>query len=312
MAKIIDLTNQTFGKLTVTGRFPPEKGDREARWECVCECGNTTVVRGTHLRQGKVVSCGCHGKNQQIIDLVGQRFGRLLVLELDNDNRGKGTYWWCLCDCGMRKSIPSKSLREGKTHSCGCLNKEQVTALGKSNMKDLSGLRFGRLLVISPTEKRKQNCVIWCCRCDCGNFYEVSSSLLQSGHVSSCGCLGRSKGESRIEELLQLANQTYEREKSFEDCRSSAGVLYRFDFYVNNKYLIEFDGEQHYRASSGWNTEEHFQVVQQRDREKESWCIKHGMTLIRIPYHHLSKLTIDDLMLETSNFIIIKEGVQIC
>ena len=50
MAKIIDLTNQVFGKLTVTGRFPPKKGDREARWECSCECGNTTVVRGTHLR----------------------------------------------------------------------------------------------------------------------------------------------------------------------------------------------------------------------------------------------------------------------
>ena len=312
MAKIIDLTNQVFGKLTVTGRFPPKKGDREARWECSCECGNTTVVRGTHLRQGKIVSCGCHGRNQQIIDLAGQRFGRLLVLELDNQNRGKGTYWWCLCDCGTRKSIPSKSLREGKTHSCGCLNKEQATALGKGNMRDLSGLRFGRLLVMSPTEKRKQNCVVWRCQCDCGNFYEVSSSLLQSGHVFSCGCLGRSKGESRIEELLQLANQTYEREKSFEDCCSSAGVLYRFDFYINNKYLIEFDGEQHYRASSGWNTEEHLRVVQQRDREKEKWCIKHGMTLIRIPYHHLSKLTIDDLMLETSNFITIKEGVQIC
>mgnify|MGYP003537961784 CR=1 FL=1 len=48
---------------------------------------------------------------------------------------------------------------------------------------------------------------------------------------------------SRIKELLQFANLQYEREKSFKDCRSEVGVLYRFDFYVNNKYLIEFDGE---------------------------------------------------------------------
>ena len=312
MAKIIDLTNQTFGKLTVTGRFPPEKGDREARWECVCECGNTTVVRGTHLRQGKIVSCGCHGKNQQIIDLAGQRFGRLLVLELDNDNRGKGTYWWCLCECGMRKSIPSKSLREGKTHSCGCLNKEQVTALGKSNMKDLSGLRFGRLLVISPTEKRQQSCVIWRCQCDCGNFYEVSSSLLQSGHVSSCGCLGRSKGEGKIEDLLRLAGKKYEREKTFDTCRSSNDVLYRFDFYVEDKYLIEFDGQQHYISTSGWNTKEKLLLTQQRDQEKNQWCIENKQTLIRIPYYRLDELELEDLNIETSKFIVIKEGEIIC
>lgn len=312
MAKAIDLTNQVFGKLTVINRHPPEKGDREARWVCQCECGNKTVVRGTHLRQGKIVSCGCHGKNGQIIDLTNQRYGRLIALRIDETRRGDGTWWICQCDCGVIKSVPGRSLREGKCRSCGCINKEQAAELGKNNMRDLFGKRFGKLVVIEPTENRKQNCVVWKCKCDCGNFYEVSSSLLRSGHVSSCGCLGRSKGESRIEELLQFANLQYEREKSFKDCRSEVGVLYRFDFYVNNKYLIEFDGEQHYRSSSGWNTKEHLQLVQQRDREKEEWCIKNKMTLIRIPYHHFSKLTIEDLILETSNFIVIKEGVQIC
>ena len=56
--KLIDLTGQTFGSLTVVGRFGSDR-QGYATWRCRCTCGNTTAQRGEALRNGRVVSCGC-------------------------------------------------------------------------------------------------------------------------------------------------------------------------------------------------------------------------------------------------------------
>ena len=60
----------------------------------------------------------------KLIDLTGQRFGRLLVLERANYNN-HGAYWLCKCDCGNEKIISGTSLRKGLTISCGCYAKEK-------------------------------------------------------------------------------------------------------------------------------------------------------------------------------------------
>ena len=58
MAKVKDLTGQKFGKLTVIKRAENNKHGLP-RWECRCDCGNTTLVSGQHLREGRAKSCGC-------------------------------------------------------------------------------------------------------------------------------------------------------------------------------------------------------------------------------------------------------------
>lgn len=56
--------------------------------------------------------------------------------------------------------------------------------------KDLTGRRFGKLVVLSQTEKRMDGgSIVWRCRCDCGQFAEVSARRLIRGKVRSCGCL---------------------------------------------------------------------------------------------------------------------------
>ncbi len=67
------------------------------------------------------------------IDLIGRRFGRLLVLsraenKVRTNSRGFEIYWNCICDCGRTKNISSKSLRNGVTKSCNCISKEEVAA----------------------------------------------------------------------------------------------------------------------------------------------------------------------------------------
>ena len=57
------------------------------------------------------------------------------------------------------------------------------------NFKDLTGQRFGRLIVIKRVENDKLGKAQWLCQCDCGNKKEVSTQSLKSGKVQSCGCL---------------------------------------------------------------------------------------------------------------------------
>ena len=58
MSKLVDITGNKYGKLTVIKRLQNIKGGI-ALWECRCDCGNSTVVRGGNLKSGAVKSCGC-------------------------------------------------------------------------------------------------------------------------------------------------------------------------------------------------------------------------------------------------------------
>jgi len=56
---LIDEAGHKYGRLTVAKRAENTESGEEARWLCVCECGNERAVRGTSLRNGHTQSCGC-------------------------------------------------------------------------------------------------------------------------------------------------------------------------------------------------------------------------------------------------------------
>ena len=59
--------------------------------------------------------------------------------------------------------------------------------------KDITGERFGRLLVVIEANKNSSGRVSWLCRCDCGNEAIVASDALVSCRTKSCGCLQRER-----------------------------------------------------------------------------------------------------------------------
>lgn len=59
-------------------------------------------------------------------DLIGQRFGKLVVIKKDNDSTTRHPKWLCQCDCGQIKSIHASALVGGLTRSCGCLRRETM------------------------------------------------------------------------------------------------------------------------------------------------------------------------------------------
>lgn len=185
-------------------------------------------------------------------DLRGEKFGRLTPLYPLEKRVKRFIVWHCICDCGNECDVIGSHLTSGHTKSCGCLQSEKAKEIGSSHFKDLTGKQFGRLTVIKRVEDYISNNsrqVQYLCQCNCENhtLIKVLSSNLKQGNTMSCGCIGVSKGEYIIKQLLTKNNIFYEEQKIFKNCRfPDTNYFARFDFFVDNKYLIEFDGKQHF------------------------------------------------------------------
>lgn len=246
------------------------------------------------------------------IDLVGQKFGYLTVISLDEErtNNNKRTYWFCKCDCGNPeiKSIRCDQLSSGRTKSCGCYNRkmasERMKKISQSNQikEDLTGKIFGYWYVQNRAEN-KNNHVAWNCICKCGTKRVVLGQSLKNGKSQSCGCLKISHGQKKIFDLLTNANIPFQRQYVVQDLfftnmRNKA----RFDFYINNKYFVEYDGQQHFLEKDKEFFKHGFKTIKQHDTIKNQYCIDNNIPLIRIPYTHYKDLCLEDLLLETSSF----------
>lgn len=97
------------------------------------------------------------------LKLIGQRFGKLLVINFVGIGKHGRTLWNCLCDCGNKKIVPADHLTRGGTKSCGCL-------YGKT---EKIGTRYGKLVIIERAKRIKKGPWFWRCKCDCGNIVVV-------------------------------------------------------------------------------------------------------------------------------------------
>jgi len=68
-----------------------------------------------------------HKPGNRRVDLAGQRFGRLTVVEyMGTDTASGSAYWYCECDCGEAITTSGSYLRAGKSRSCGCITVERL------------------------------------------------------------------------------------------------------------------------------------------------------------------------------------------
>ena len=151
--------------------------------------------------------------------------------------------WHCICSCQDKKEVDviGKSLRNGKTTSCGCYNKKRTK---ESLTKDLKGKTFGKLTVLKQVDKPDKKGAFWLCQCSCKKktLKIVRSHALISGNTSSCGCRSFSKGEEKIANVLRELNIEYIHEYKLKNSQL------RFDFFLPNlNTAIEYDGEQHFK-----------------------------------------------------------------
>lgn len=116
---------------------------------------------------------------------IGYRTGHLAVASDTGSRKNGYTVWQCLCDCGGTICLDTRTLQRGTVGDCGCTTKVNP------KQKDLTGQRFGRLVVVEPTELRGKNgATVWKCKCDCGEETLAVATQLTQGYKKSCGCMG--------------------------------------------------------------------------------------------------------------------------
>lgn len=290
MGKFIDLTGKRFGNLTVVQRVKDNilpSGQSEIMWQCQCDCGNITVVRGFYLRNGHTKSCGC--LKFETSDYTGQVINGIKILKM----LPKHGELSCKCQCYCGKTFVSRisSIKNKHTQSCGCKKKQ----LRISNMV---GQKFGKLTVLhqglDEITKSNRRYVRWVCQCDCGRKSLVRGTSLRNGHSQSCGCQRvdainvTSKGEIWISEYLSELGLTFESQKTYFNLVGVKNGLLSFDFCIkkdNHQFLIECQGEQHYRPLDYFGGMDSFIIQQENDGLKRKYVLAHSnMTLIELPY----------------------------
>lgn len=122
-------------------------------------------------------------------DLIGQRFGKLVVTEqLESTPKGMRR-WLCQCDCGNTYISTTGNLTRRTMANCGCLKSP-----------DLTGRVFGRLTVLGRSDKRsprgKRTTPMWKCQCECGNVTYKATDTLTNPDESMCAeCAAKNAAE---------------------------------------------------------------------------------------------------------------------
>ena len=239
-------------------------------------------------------------------DLTGQKFGRWTVLyKTSKRTKNRTVIWHCRCECGNEKDVDAYTLRSGQSKSCGCLQKEIAAKIGEKTRIDLTGQRFGKLVALYPIYSGSHNeHTKWHCKCDCGNECDIDMGNLRQGFSKSCGCTVSSQ-EEKIIKILKNSNITFSYQHRFDNFKQKT-----YDFFVDNIYVIEYDGEQHFKSPGyGWSTKDHLQRTHNSDLLKNKYCFDNNIPIIRIPYN--IEYTVDDLKLETTRFLLTPENEEI-
>ena len=123
---------------------------------------------------------------------IGNKYGKLLVIEEAGIDSSKHRMWRCQCDCGNIIEVRGAKLRSGDKTDCGCVKKHGFV--------DETDNRYGRLKVLELAGvKGSDRGMRWKCQCDCGNIVEVAGRDLRQGKTQSCGCLmNEARGQSVV------------------------------------------------------------------------------------------------------------------
>ena len=294
MGRFIDLTGKRFGYLTVIKRVDDNvlpSGQSEIMWLCMCDCGNFTTVRSFYLRNGHTKSCGC--LKYETSDFTGQVINGIKIIKMLPKSKKGELNCECLCHCGNIFTTRLSSLKNNHTKSCGCRKKQL-------RIQDMVGKKFGKLTVLHQGlyefTKFDRRFIRWVCQCDCGRQALVRGVHLRNGHSQSCGCKrlevirSASNGEIWISEYLSEMGLMFESQKTYSTLVGFKNGLLSFDFCIKkdkHQFLIECQGEQHYKPIDYFGGAEMFKIQQQHDELKRKYVSAHpNMTLIELPYRN--------------------------
>lgn len=128
--------------------------------------------------------------------------------------------------------------------------------------------------------------------CDFYEYYVIPHKFLNGRRCPKCQ---QSNGEKIIRNWLDRNNINYSMQYKFKDCKNIKPLPFDFaifDRQNNLIYLIEYQGEQHFRPVEIFGGEESFKITKENDLKKKQYCKDNNITLIEIPYTNLKNIPI--------------------
>ena len=121
----------------------------------------------------------------------------------------------------------------------------------------------------------------------CGYRWETTPNTFLRGTFCP-KCKVKSKGELRIRELLIKHRVTFKEQFRINECRHINSLPFDFAIFENDnlKFLLEYDGEQHFKLTRRRNAESKLAQIIKTDTIKKDYCASHNINLIKISYTH--------------------------
>ena len=310
MSKRIDtimkeFIGRRFSTFTVDSLCEEKNKWREYMWNCVCDCVYVKQLPSSYIKKGFTVDCPVCGTKssaykQDVLlnkksNFIDKRFGEWTVIGLGDTLSSKsGRFyqsWTCRCSCGTIKDVNEYSLSSGRSTSCGCKRIESVKAVVR-DCDDLTGRVFTNLTVVERLPDKVYPCSgssqMYKCSCVCGKESIVARSMLVSGQTRSCGCLYMPQLEQDCISFFNEHGIEFVKNKTFFNLLGVNGKNLSYDFYVvynKHEFLIECQGEQHYRPVEHFGGEKRFLIQQEHDKRKRDFALNYGFDFLELPYN---------------------------
>lgn len=203
----------------------------------------------------------------KFIDLTGQRFGRLIIIQrVENDKRGNSR-WLCLCDCGKEKIIRSSHLRSGAIKSCGCLLKEKT----RQRFTKHGHNRIGKITsTYGSWQSMKQ-------RCTNPNYIDYHNWGGRGIKI----CKRWMKFSNFLEDMGECPpGLTLDRKNNNKNyCKSNCGWATRLQQMRNmrSNHLITYNGKT--QTLIEWSEEVNIKAPTIRKRLKLGWSVERTLTV---------------------------------
>lgn len=178
----------------------------------------------------------------RMIDLTGEKIGKLSVIKYCGKNERGDNLWKVKCECGNERIMTSSNLSHAK--SCGCLHPKE----------DLTGMKFGRWTVAKRVESKiingRKNHRRYLCICECGTEKILPAYSLKHGLSKSCGCLRKDNltthnmSNTRLFEIwseikYRCKNNTHETYKTYEKKGIKMCQEWESDFMNFYRWAVE-------------------------------------------------------------------------
>lgn len=284
-------------KIDVVGEYINSK----TKIKCRCKvCGKEWMPTPDNLMHGKgCPNCSVGGlkpkTNEKFLEEYNKKFPNSNIIFLSKYN---GVKEKIQCKCKLHNYVwettPDSLLQGHGCLKCG----GSIPKTTNEFKKEFYG-KFPNSNIEIIGEYKKESFPILCKCKACGNEWNTTTPhrLLNGNGCPKCA---NSKGNNLIEEILKNNGVQFEKEMKFENCKLKDYL--RFDFYIPNKEVaIEYDGEQHFKATGLYGGNEGFKTRIECDNIKNLYCKNNNISLLRIPYKYnpiKSPRKIEKLVLE--------------